>query len=312
MLHLYACAAVAEAKPAAAPAPTSADWYDVVSFQPGPEVTDASMRQKLEASGQPWKVRDRATGIELVLVMPGEFLMGSPSSELGRQADEGPQHPVQVTSPFYLGATEVTQEQWTRSLPRDHWFFPGDTKHADGSWDDLQLFLSKANADLPEGASMLRAPTETEWEYACRAGTTGPFSFDGPAQHAGLNFNDGVVKSAVVVDGQLQVEWEVPPAPECRMTTAPAGSLPPNPWGLHEMHGNLWEWTSSAYSPNGYSGGGALDNFKQAAAQGSQTLRALRGGSWYDHEHHCRSSSRDAGSASTRSNRIGFRVARSL
>ena len=72
----------------------TAEWYDVVSQQLGPAVTDATMRRKIEASGQPWKVRDRATGIEMVLVMPGEFLMGSPESEEGRNADEGPSVPT--------------------------------------------------------------------------------------------------------------------------------------------------------------------------------------------------------------------------
>ena len=90
----------------------TAEWYEVVSQQPGPEVTDRAMRRKIEESGQPWKVRDRATGLEMVLVMPGEFLMGSPASEPGRNADEGPQHRVRLTKAFYLGATEVTQALW--------------------------------------------------------------------------------------------------------------------------------------------------------------------------------------------------------
>ena len=102
------------------PAPTAprvpAEWYEVVSQQPGPDVTDATMRRKIEESGQPWKVRDRATGVEMVLVMPGEFLMGSPESEPGRNADEGPRHRVRLTKAFYLGVTEVTQAQWRRSM----------------------------------------------------------------------------------------------------------------------------------------------------------------------------------------------------
>ena len=77
--------------------------------------------------------------------------------------------------------------------------------------------------------------------------------FEGPVGHDVLNFNDGVrarmCGKLKVVDGKLEVEWETPPSPECRMTTAPAGSLPPNAWGLHEMHGNLWEWTDDMYSP---------------------------------------------------------------
>ncbi len=98
----------------------TAEWYEVVSQQPGPEVTDRAMRRKIEESGQPWKVRDRATGLEMVLVMPGEFLMGSPASEPGRNADEGPQHRVRLTKAFYLGATEVTQALWKRSMGSVH------------------------------------------------------------------------------------------------------------------------------------------------------------------------------------------------
>lgn len=295
----------------------SADWYEVVSKQPGPEVTDATMRRKIEESGQPWKVRDRATGIEMVLVMPGEFLMGSPESELGRNADEGPQHRVRLTKAFYLGATEVTQAQWRRMMGSSQGFFKGDNKPADGCWDDLQEFLSKANANIPAGVELLRAPTEAEWEYACRAGTTGLFNFEGPISHALVNFNDGVVKSPYVdgklkvVEGRLEVDWETLPSPGSRMGTAVAGSLPPNAWGLHEMHGNLLECTADKYVPDAYSGRGpiAVDPIQRAVGDEARTLR---GGDWRKSARHSRSAVRDEGGTSTRSARIGFRVARTL
>jgi formylglycine-generating enzyme required for sulfatase activity len=293
------------------PSHNSAEWYEVVSQRPGPEVTDATMRRKIEESGHPWKVRDRATGIEMVLVMPGEFLMGSPQSEPGRNADEGPQHRVRLTKAFYLGATEVTQAQWRRMMGSSQGFFRGESLPADGSWDDLQAFLSKANAGVPARVEPLRAPTEAEWEYACRAGTTGPFSFEGPVGHDVLNFNDGVARSAVVVDGKLEVEWETPPSAECRMMTAPAGSLPANPCGLHEMHGNLWEWTADKYSPDAYAGRGpvAVDPFERPVGDEAHTLR---GGDWYRSARYSRSAARDEGGTHTGSNRIGFRVARTL
>lgn len=275
------------------------------------------MRERIEASGQPWKVRDRATGIELVLVMPGEFLMGSPESEPGRGAAEGPQHRVRLTKAFYLGATEVTQAQWRRVTGVTQGFFEADAKPVDGSWSDLQAFLAKANEGVPPGMERLRAPTEAEWEYACRAGTTGPFSFQGPASHTVLNFNDGVVRSPYVdgqlkvVDGALVVEWEQPPSPGCRMSTAVAGSLPPNAWGLHEMHGNLGELTAGKYSRDAYSGRGllTLDPFQPA---GSDDAHSVRGGDWYKDASYSRSAMRDAAGPHVRSNRIGFRVARTL
>lgn len=299
------------------PPEPKARWYDVVSQKPGPEVTDATMRRKIEASGHPWKVRDRATGIEMVLLMPGEFLMGSPESEPGRKEDEGPQHGVRLTRAFYLGATEVTQAQWRRVMGSSQGFFKGDDKPADGCWDDLQAFLSKANADIPAGIELLRAPTEAEWEYACRAGTTGPFSFERPISHALVNFNDGVVESPYVdgqlkvVDGKLEVLWETPPSPGCRMTTAPAGSLPANAWGLHEMHGNLWEWTADKYCPDAYAGRGpmAVDPLVRAVGDEARTLRS---GDWYKSAGYSRCASRDEGGTQARSNRIGFRVARTL
>jgi formylglycine-generating enzyme required for sulfatase activity len=304
--------------PTAPTAPrVTAEWSEVVSQAPGPEVTDATMRRKIEVSGHPWKVRDRASGIEMVLVMPGEFLMGSPESEPDRNANEGPQHRVRLTKPFYLGATEVTQAQWRRVTGSSQGFFPGDDKPADGSWDVFQAFLSKANADIPAGVNPLRAPTEAEWEYACRAGTTGPFSFEGPVGHDVLNYNDGVVKSPYVdgklkvVDGKLVVEWETPPSPGCRMSTAVAGSLPPNAWGLHEMHGNLREWTEDKYWSEAYASreGIAVDPFVPAAGDDARTLR---GGDWYKSERYSRSAHREAGGVHTGSNRLGFRVARTL
>ncbi len=304
-----------------APAPqrVAGEWYEVVTQHPGPEVTDPAMRRKIEESGQPWKVRDRATGIELVLVMPGEFLMGSPESEAGRWTQEGPQHRVLLTKAFYLGATELTQAQWQRMMGSSRGFFPGDSRPADGSWDDLQAFLAKANAGIPAEVNPLRAPTEAEWEYACRAGTTGPFSFETPAAHDMLNFNDGVVESAyqvidgerrlVVVDGKLQPTWETPPSPECRMSTAPAGSLPPNAWGLHEMHGNLREWTADKYWADAYSSRGAITVDPIVEAVGDDA-RTLRGGDWYKSARYSRSAMRDEGGIHTGSNRLGFRVAR--
>ena len=312
VLLLQACTSngAVEGHPTAPSVPSvTADWYDVVSHQPGPAVADPAMRRKIEASRQPWKVRDRATGIEMVLVMPGEFLMGSPESEAGRQRNEGQQHLVRLTRAFYLGATEVTQEQWQSAMGPTPSFFEGDDRPIDPSWNDVQAFLAKANDGTAAEADRLRLPTEAEWEYACRAGTAGQFSFEGSLNHSLVNFNDGVVGSAVVVDGRLEVEWATPPAPECRMTTANAGSLPPNPWGLHEMHGNLWEWTDERYSADGYPEGEAVDPFTRAVGD---ELRTLRGGSWYDRGVLCRSAVRDAGGPSTRSNRIGFRVARTL
>lgn len=307
-----ACGEEERGDPTASKPAVVATWYEVVSHRAGPEVTDLVMRNKIAGSGLPWKVRDRATGIELVLVMPGEFLMGSPESEIGREKDEGPQHEVRLTRGFYLGATEVSQAQWRRLMGPTESFFEGDSLPIDPSWNDVNTFLTRASAAVSVvEQEHLRLPTEAEWEYAARAGTTTPFSLDGAIDPTRVNFNDGLVKSAVVVDGKFEVEWVTPPSPECLMATAPVGALPPNPWGVHEMHGNVWEWTADRYSADGFAEGESIVSDPFEAASGDQLL-SLRGGSWYDGVGDCRSAARDGGSPGARSNRIGFRVARSL
>jgi formylglycine-generating enzyme required for sulfatase activity len=307
---LVACCSSPSVQPSTPPA---GEWYEVIAQRPGVAVTDLAMRQKIKASGLPWKVRDRTTGIEMILVMPGEFLMGSPQAELGRFENEGPQHRVRLTKAFYLGATEVTQRQWQRLMGPSYNFFEGESKPRDASWELIQGFLDNVNARHPAGHAAMRLPTEAEWEYACRAGSSGPFNFEQSIWHSLVNFCDGDAESARVVDGKLIVKWTTPPAPECPVSTVDAGSLPPNAWGFHEMHGNLLEFCADMYSASGYAvddlNGVTIDPFEKATRDDARTLR---GGSWYDSARYCRSSVRDAGGPSVRSNRIGFRVIRSL
>ncbi len=293
------------------PLPVLAHGLEVVRARPGTEITDPDLRARIAASGHPWKVRDRATGIEMVLVLPGEFRMGSPNSEVGRDDDEGPQHRVQITRPFYLGRTEVTQAAWQRLMGPTPTFFPGADRPIDPSLRDVESFLAKANAGAPDGFPPLRLPTEAEWEFACRAGSDGPWHFDGAIGHDQVNFNDGDVERAIVVDGRLEVTWRTPPSPACRMATARAGALAPNGFGLHDMHGSLWEWCADRYEASPYDGREGLTDDPFLDPE-EDDLRVLRGGSWYDRLHLCRSAVRDAGAPHVRSNRIGFRVARSL
>jgi formylglycine-generating enzyme required for sulfatase activity len=293
------------------PEPVRSHGFEVVQHRPGTEITDPDLRARIEASGHPWKVRDRATGIEMVLVLPGEFLMGSPKSEVGRGDDEGPQHRVRLTRPYYLGRTEVTQAEWQRLIGPTPTFFPGPDRPIDPSLRDVESFLARANAGAPGGLPPLRLPTEAEWEFACRAGSEGPWHFGGAITHDQVNFNDGEVDSALVVDGRLEVTWRSPPSAECRMATAPAGTLAPNAYGLHDMHGSLWEWCADRYDARAYDGRSAVtvDPFLPPS---QEDLRVLRGGSWYDRLHLCRSAVRDAGAPHVRSTRIGLRLARSL
>ncbi|MCD6404609.1 MAG: formylglycine-generating enzyme family protein [Planctomycetes bacterium] len=210
------------------------------------------------------------TGIEMVFIPAGEFMMGSPSNESGRGSDEGPQHRVRLTKPFYLGKYEVTQREWRKVMGSNPSGFKGDRNPVEQvSWNDCREFVDKAG---------LRLPTEAEWEYACRAGSSTRFSFDD--------------NSYAWYDGNSEDK------------THPVGQKKPNAWGLFDMHGNVWEWCADWYG--NYSSGRVTDS--QGPSSGSS--RVLRGGSWYDFSQICRSANRSYGSPDGTNHCLGFRVAR--
>ncbi len=172
----------------------------------------------------PGTLTDGLNGSKFAQICPSTFMMGSPKSESGRDSNEGPQHQVTISKAFELQTTEVTQSQWQAvmgSTPSD--FKGPDLPVEQVSWDDAQAFISKLNA-LGDGYRY-RLPTEAEWEYAARAGTTGPYAGDLDAM-AWYSQNSG-------------------------NKTHPVGTKAPNAWGLYDMHGNVWEWTQDwdgAYS----------------------------------------------------------------
>jgi formylglycine-generating enzyme required for sulfatase activity len=169
-------------------------------------------------------------------ISPGRFLMGSPESEAKRFDDEGPQHWVTITRGFWLFDTACTQALWTAVMPKNPSHFresrllPVDSI----SWSDCVAFLERING-LVAGLD-LRLPTEAEWEYACRAGTETPFSFGETITSEQVNSNGGF-------------PYRGGPGGQYRKKTVPVASFPPNPWGLYEMHGNLWEWCATACGP---------------------------------------------------------------
>ena len=249
------------------------------------------------------------TGIEFVFIPAGEFTMGTPSNEVGRTADEGPAHKVRISKPFYLGKYEVTQEQWTKIMGKnpsgfiggDHPIYKGHRAYTlppevteatmekrpveQTSWDDCKVFLEKAGG--------LRLPTEAEWEYACRAGTTGPYNCGDTISIDKVNFN-----------GKPR-QWEKGSFPPGRGSPIPVGVFAPNAWGLYDMHGNIYEYCCDRYAPDYYSKSPAED--PQGPAEGR--LVVIRGGCWGSYAIACRSGKRYYVGPSERNFGMGLRAA---
>jgi len=230
-------------------------------------------------------------GMKLALIPAGEFMMGSPESEEGRNGDEGPQHRVRITRAFYLGTTEVTQGQWESVMGTKPW--SGKFYVKEGSdyaatyvgWEDAVKFCRKLSAK--EGKEY-RLPTEAEWEYACRAGTTTAYHFGADASRLG--------DYAWYHDNAFNVEERY---------AHQVGQKRPNGWGLYDMYGNVWEWCADWYDDEYYANSPADD----ATGPASGSNRVSRGGCWSFHAGNCRSSHRDGDWPDCRSSGLGFRVA---
>jgi formylglycine-generating enzyme required for sulfatase activity len=216
-------------------------------------------------TGLPKRVVHAKTGIEMVLIPAGEFTMGSPANEVGRNDDEK-QHPRVIRKPFYMGVTEVTQSQWQKVMGDNPSNFKGDGMPVECvSWEDCQKFVQKVGDGM-------RLPSEAEWEYACRAGSSSPFSF-------GAN----ITPQQVNYDGEHPYNGAAKGLD--RERTVPVGSLPANAWGMHEMHGNVWEWCQDVYAAY-------PDRGTEAPNSDSGPFRVFRGGSWSFSAVICRSALR--------------------
>jgi formylglycine-generating enzyme required for sulfatase activity len=222
-------------------------------------------------------------GMKFVLIPAGEFTMGSPENEVGRNSDET-QHNVKITKSFYIQTTEVTQAQWKAVMGNNPSYFKGDDLPKEQvSWDDAQEFLKKLSAK--EGVTY-RLPTEAEWEYACRAGSTTRFCFGD--------------------DDSKLVEYAWYSA-NSDSKTHPVGGKKPNAWGLYDMHGNVWEWCQDWYDENYYKNSPAED--PQGPANGE--FRVLRGGSWVFDSWVGRAADRARSGSTSSASGTGFRAARS-
>jgi len=240
-----------------------------------------------------------------MVTLPGvRFLMGSPDNEFDRFDNEGPQHEVMV-APFALGVHAVTFAQWDAALalgadlptPGDGGWGRSDRPVINVSWHDARKYCDWLNAQLDlDRARGYRLPSEAEWEYACRAGTTTPFSFGETISARQANYD------ATETYGRgRKGRW--------RQQTVPVGSLPANPWGLHEMHGNVWEWVEDAYRES-YEG--APVDGAAVVSDDNDVSRVLRGGSWNGFPWYLRSAVRFGSHPVGRGDDVGFRLARAL
>ena len=224
--------------------------------------------------------------MEMIYCPPGEFSMGSPATEKERDNDET-QHRVRQTRGFWLGKYPVTQLQWKSVMGDNPAHFKGENFPVEKvSWDDCQTFINNVNAALGCDA---RLPTEAEWEYACRAGTTTAYSW-GNALNGDKANCDGCCPYGVKAKG-----------PYLQKTSA-VGRYAPNPWGFHDMHGNVWEWCDDWYGD--YPASGVMDPTGPA----SGFYRVLRGGSWNYIARHSRSASRFGYKPCIRDDNVGFRL----
>lgn len=238
--------------------------------------------------------------LDMVAIPGGTFLMGSPPEEKGRYDNESPQHSVTV-EPFYMGKFEVTQAQWRwvasfpqvkRALESNPSYFKGESLPVEQvSWYDCEEFCARLSQYT---GNSYRLPSEAEWEYGCRAGTTTPFHFGETLTTNLANFNGS------------SYTYADEPKGEYRQKTTPVGSFPPNGFGLYDMHGNLWEWCGDHWH----------DNYNNAPTNGSiwlssdeSKLRIIRGGNWYNSfSRDCRCADRDYNSPEFRGSNIGLRV----
>jgi formylglycine-generating enzyme required for sulfatase activity len=249
--------------------------------------------------------RDCPSCPEMVEVPEGEFLMGSPESERGRNKDEGPQHRVALGKPFAAGKFEVTFAEWDACVveggcanrPGDEGWGRGRHPVINVNWFDANEYTAWLSKKTGKNYRLL---TEAEWEYAARGVTTisspsTPFSTGATINYRQANYD-------------ANFTYGSGPQGLYRQKTLDVGSLPKNAFGLHDMHGNVWEWVQDCYRPT-YEGAPADGS---AVKSSDCSLHILRGGAWNYYPKLLRSAYRYATAPEVRLNNAGFRVARDL
>jgi len=235
--------------------------------------------------------------ITMIQIPAGEFQMGSPDKEAGRECCEGPQHQVKLRS-FFMGQIPVTQAQWqvVAGWPKQQMDLKDQPSHFKGanrpveqvSWQEAVEFCRRLSVRTGREYSL---PSEAQWEYACRVGTTTAFSF-GKTLTPDLANYDGNNSYALGPKGVY------------RQKAIEVGSFPANGWGFHDMHGNVWEWCLDPWHDS--YGGAPADGSAWIAGEGAHRL--LRGGSWFNRPASCRSACRNHNRPVNRDYYVGFRV----
>jgi formylglycine-generating enzyme required for sulfatase activity len=227
--------------------------------------------------------------MEFVRIPKGTFSMGAPDGEPMMEDNEKPQHYVEISRDFYLGKYEVTQAQYRATMGENPSRFQSDRLPVENvNWNEAGKFCEALSKKIKRKASL---PTEAQWEYACRAGTTTPFSFGSKLNGVSANC-DGTKPYGLNVSGT-----------DLGKTTL-VGSYPPNPWGLYDMHGNVWEFCRDYFAP--YDKSQVRDPFQPTPQR--DAYRVLRGGSWTSFAKSCRSANRIWHHPDLRFDFAGFRV----
>jgi formylglycine-generating enzyme required for sulfatase activity len=270
----------------------------------------------------------KKTALTMLWIPPGRFWIGSPPTEPDHQDNEGPQHLVQLQG-FFMGQTPITQaqwrqvaswqerqgERWDRELELEPSFFQPrpnpkarnfgqgrfslgqDETNSDQrpveqvSWHDAMEFCHRLSQRTGRQYTL---PSEAQWEYACRAGSTTPFAFGATLTSELANYD----ASYTYGDG---------PKGEYRKQTTPVGMFPANSWGLHDMHGNVWEWCLDHWH-NSYAGAPSDGSAWLTPSASEEEMRLLRGGSWFNGPGSCRSAYRDHAQPDNANDDVGFRV----
>ena len=255
--------------------PRDLSWAIVLEDKPDESVvTNSDFRDRIIATGLPWRVRDIGTNIEMLLMPPGRFMMGASPDDLEAHSDEKPAHEVLISNAFYLGRTPVTQAQWQAKRGSNPSRFCRETDSPSRpvervSWDMIQEFNTLTG---------LRLPTEAEWEYACRAG-------DEASRYGVLN----------------DIAWY---KDNSGGETHPVATKLPNALGLYDMLGNVWEWCQDFYANY------PIASMVNPTGPMTVTVRLLRGGCWYVSSGYCRASRRGGNTPDVIYVNIGFRVVR--